>query len=234
LKKHAGKPTELALVRGLAAQKFMGSGSSTFVKRLEAVSVGTDRVLLDAWLELIEPWKGKPSRYAPVFLRLAEAAAKSPADSARLTILLSNVGTLRRLERDVNEPLEVLALAALSGGEAQQQVAACTALGVVAGKEGSRALQRVLEEPGDPRVRQAALHALARRKKKSALPDVVRAGQDPLLTADAIVLLRRLGDPDALPFLSKIASDHYNRWTRKLAASAIRAIEKKKKKKKSG
>ena len=76
----------------------------------------------------------------------------------------------------------------------------------------------------DARVRQAALHAYASLSPNEAPPILVREGDDPLLTADAVKLLGRLGDERGLAFLDAVAEKHYNAWTRKEAKQAARNV----------
>ena len=233
LLQHQGTQTELQLVRALQSQAYISHRSRVAERRLAALADRDAGPLLDAWLALIESWPDKSARYLPPLLAIAERAALDPVTTERWASALGNVATLHRRafrkgEDEVLARLEDNALSALLADEIALCVKAAAALGVVALERGQNELREVLHGQRDPRLRQAALHALVRRTGTGALDDLLRVGDDPLLTADTIILLKKLGSRRALPFLNRVAAHHYNSWTRGQAKDAAAFIQRKK------
>jgi hypothetical protein len=57
-----------------------------------------------------------------------------------------------------------------------------------------------------------------------AIELVAEVGRDPLYTVEAILLLKKLGAEEGLPFLRWVEKEHYNRLVRKRAKKAIARI----------
>src|SRR5262249_54253639 len=95
-------------------------------------------------------------------------------------------------------------------------------------QESAVTMESLLDNKGlDVRIANALLNAIADLEGKTAADVVLYHAQtSPLLTVQAVRILGRLGNPDALPWLRETQKNHYNQFTRQEAKNAIGRIEK--------
>ena len=245
LKKWLGKlpagERRVAVVRALGA-----AGQAQFEPRFVASAIEaaqtkgqTQEVL--AYLGLVNRWPDKASGdFAKTWLTLLTAVHAAPTaamDAAMLRLIhvrtLTAIGSTKWPKRAKHRP-EIIEILARDLGEADDEVVlvgTCRALAALGATEVSRSL-RALETHAAIRVKQAALQAFAKIEGAAAIPDIVRWAEDPLLTVDAIDLLRSIGSADGLPYLKKVAAGHYNHLIRGRAQAAVDKIHARNKAKK--
>jgi hypothetical protein len=221
----SGTAEELDLIRGLALQ-----GQSSFAEKLIGdrmqwwIAYGDDSSW-EPWLELIEGWPEKvETEFAPALIAILTRGATIPPRVLERS--LRNVASLglsrgSRFRNDLAEAVTPL----LGHRDVSVRAAACRALGTIGLEDSARILREQVQiERRAIRVRQAALHAIAKIEGEQAIPLIVELGQDPLLTFDAIKILGHLKSKAGLPFLRNVSENHYNRITRDAADRAIEKI----------
>jgi hypothetical protein len=222
----SGSREETELVRGLALQGQPPFSERLIGERMQWWVDHADGAAWEPWLQLIENWPRKiESNFAPPLIAILKREAE--ASPRLLELALDNIASLAlsrasRLRSDL-----VLAVTPyLRHRDVSVRAAACRALGTVGAENSARLLREQLQvDRRAIRVRQAALQAIAKIEGERAVALVVELGKDPLLTFDAIKILRRLKSEAGLPFLREVSENHYNRITRDAAARAIETMK---------
>lgn len=225
----AGQPEERVLVEALARQGQPELDLPPIARRLADLARATPEQAAP-WLSLIRPWKKPAASFAEPLAALLAAfptGARSAERTLTLVLLLECAGSL---EHDAGaappSALTKLVRAALDDADPRVAVAAARTLGHLSEPSAAPVLrERLADGRVDVRIRQALMLALADLEGEAAAAAVIRAGEDPLLTVDAIQILGRLGAAEALPFLRGVVESHYNRYTREEARKAMAAIK---------
>lgn len=227
LQEIAGKREENQIISALARQGQTVTARRTIARRMKLLSKKPPSSW-EPYLLLTRPWTKERSMFSAPLIAMVDRAQAAPppgVDGGILEILLDNIASI-----DGSPPqLAELAAKARPFLEHEDARVRAAALRVAAKAKDPDALSLVSEmlfDPAEkPRVRTEAAQALARIREREALPDLIRAAADPVLTAVVLRILKKLRDPSVLPFLYEQLEAHPSGWIRIEVERLIRDIE---------
>lgn len=226
----ANGPGELALIEALRLRGQPAFGLDLAARRLDGLASDPASPAARAWLGLTERWSKPRALFAGVLGRVIRAAAALPPERPEsVEVLVASLAGAATLEPRPQGEADALALedAVLplaDHPDARVAAAACLALASGGTARARPALLAILDgRKRDAPVRRAALRALAAIDGAAAVPVVLREGEDPAMSGEAIRILSGLGDARALPFLEAMTRDE-NLWARQQANKAAIAV----------
>lgn len=215
-------PDADALADALADQGQPAFARSWVAARLrERVPEGPGAVR--PWLRLVAGWGRLPRK---AFAEpLAEVLRRAWGEDAR-DVASAGLRAARRVRGMADDDPAAIALADAIDPFIDHQSAALQIDAVRAlarrGDAATVRLRQVVREVERPvHVRQAALRAVARRRRSGAIGLIEEAGGDPRLRVDAIHLLRATKDPAAIAALTRLAELPSDAKTRRRIDAAI-------------
>jgi HEAT repeat protein len=224
----AGTAEELELVRALGEQAQPPFDPEFVADRITWWrSHGSSSDLL-VWLAMLRNWRGLDGD--PFFPVLEEILSDPPSDTTKghpdlHALALQALGALDPPRGGRMARFATQASGFLESPSPLLQIRAAKVLGRLRAEDSVPALAAVARDgTRGVRVRQAALLAVVAIERKDAVPLVVELGDDPMLTVDAIDILRDLESSDGLRFLRRVQETHYNSLVRKRAEHAAQAI----------
>ena len=222
-----GTPREQRFVTALATSGVSIFTEERVVSRLEQIAdAPADE--WEPWLRLIARWETRSSRLAGVYDKMLDRAWSEAAPPRTVNLLFESVRTHDFGRAGASRNLRRQARRFLEHPESFARIAALRTAAHLGDDLAVPAIEAFVRGEGadDVRVRQAAIHALASLRGEAAVDAIAKAGEDIILTLDALKALKKIKSPKALPFMKNVAKNHYNWIIRKYAKAAVKSIEK--------
>jgi hypothetical protein len=229
LKQVSGKRQETEIVLALARQGQGIFAKKTIARRLKSLADKRRPPTWEAYLLLCRPWNKAAAHFAKAYeaMLLKVSESTPPATPRLLELLLDNVASLQGESRELAE-VSRLSRPFLENADARVRAAALRAVGNAADR-GSLDLVRttLFDVQEKPRVRREAAQALLGILDKEAVPDLIRASEDPVLNAVVLRMMKKMKDPSLLPFLREQLEAHPSGWIRQDLERLIADLERK-------
>lgn len=219
-------PREPEVIAALARQGQPVAAARHVSRRMRHFAEHGEPAGWEPWLQLVRPWSKGAQHWAPALRAMLDRSAGFPNAEPRVVqLVLQNVTSLRDARGDKAAVLVTAVERLVRHEDPRVRAASLRALASLRGAAAAPTLLARLEDDGeDVRVRREAATALAHELGEDAVTPLVAVAGDEALTSIAIQQLRLIGSPKALGFLEPLARTHYNGYTRRAAASAVKHI----------
>ena len=239
LEKSFGQPVEKKLVEGLARQGQGDFEHALIGKRLSAIVKNQSPKEWLPYLNLIAPWKKPGQHYVAPLSEMFSVYSAAPAENQSVEVLaalleVANSITVDKNKQPVDEMFPFIR-PAMGTTDPAVAVKAIRFLAKHKDPEAAALMKNLLvDKTRDVRILNALLIGVADLEGPNAAATIMEHGKSRLLTVEAARVLGRIGNPEAIPWLTDVQQNHYNQFTREQARAAIEKINKANPQKKVG
>lgn len=238
----ADTPAELELVTNLSRQGQGAFSTAMIAGRMQHYANTGAPETWEPWLRLVMPWPKKAAELVPPLATMLERWSSGSAtvpDGVLELVLLAAASIDQKVKgkptappqeasADVRPALLLAARKLMAHADPRIRTAAVRVLGVFE-DEGAidLARERMLDRNEDLRVRRESASTFTALAGEAAIDDLIVLSDDREMTTFAVRNLKTIGTAEVVPFLRKIAKEHYNNYLRREARKGADAIEKK-------
>lgn len=239
LEELAGTPAELDLVVDLSRQGQGAFSTATIAARMQHYATTSAPETWEPWLRLVMPWTKRATDFVPPLSTMLErwsSGSVTVPDAVLELVLLAAASIDEKAKgkatKDAGPDMRPALLAAarklMTHDDPRIRTAAVRVLGVFEDDSAiDLARARMLDPEEDLRVRRESATTFTALAGEAAIDDLILLSEDKTMTTFAVRNLKNIGTAEVVPFLRKIAKEHYNNYLRREARKGADAIEKK-------
>jgi hypothetical protein len=240
----ADTPAELELVTDLSRQGQGAFSTAMIAERMGHYARTGAPETWEPWLRLVMPWPKRSAEFVPPLAAMLErwsGGADVPQTVLELVLIdaasiddkpkgkgKSKAKPEPAASADMRPALLQAARKLMAHEDPRIRTAAVRVLGVFEDHDAiDLARERMLDRNEDLRVRRESATTFTALAGAAAIDDLIELSDDREMTTFAVRNLKSIGTAEVVPFLRKIAKEHYNNYLRREARKGADAIEKK-------